>query len=490
MNFFKRVENRARQVNSILCVGLDPHIAASPAATAEEVLNYCTRIITTTKDIVAAYKPNIAFFESLGVEGLQVLHQVIESIPREVPIILDAKRGDIASTSTAYAKAVFDVYGADCVTLNPYLGYDAIEPFLKDPSKGIFLLCKTSNPGASDIQDLYVQNEIDNSTKKPYTVFETVAILARQWNKNDNIGLVVGATHLNSLRRVRSLSPDMWFLCPGVGAQGGNLKEALIAGLRSDGMGMLISVSRSISQADEPGKAAERLNIEINQAVDSINRQRIPGHVYPDIRIPAGIETQPELMILADSLLSAGCVLFGDFELKSGLRSPVYIDLRRLVSYPELLRKITHAYNHLLDELDFDLIAALPYAALPIGTSISLARNSPMVYPRKEVKEYGTKIPVEGNYKKGDRVVLIDDLATTGGSKFEAIEVLERAGLIVEDVVVLIDRQSSASGLLSQQGYRLHAVYKLTDLLDYWESTNQVDPENIAAAREFIQQTG
>lgn len=490
MGFFRDLEQRTKQVNSILCVGLDPHIVANSSTSVDDVLNFCNRIISSTSDAVAAYKPNSAFFEALGPGGLQVLQQVIQSIPDGIPIILDAKRGDIASTASAYAKAVFDVYGADCVTLNPYLGYDAIEPFLRDERKGVFLLCKTSNPGAADLQDLPVQPGLQGLPDKPYTVYETVAMLARRWNQKDNIGLVVGATHLESLLRVRTLCPDMWFLCPGVGAQGGDLEGALSSGLRSDGLGMLVSVSRSISAAEDPGLAVEKLNTEIQHAIDTINH-RNSRRSFPVETSPVGkVENNPELALVADRLLAAGCVLFGDFELKSGLRSPIYIDLRRIVSQPELMRKVTDTYNTLLDGLEFDLIAGLPYAALPIATSISLARNYPMVYPRKEVKQYGTKIPVEGVYKTGDRVVLIDDLATTGGSKFEAIEILERAGLVVEDVVVLIDRQSNAADLLAERGYRLHAVFQLTDLIDYWEDTGQVDPENITAARRFLQETG
>ena len=145
---------------------------------------------------------------------------------------------------------------------------------------------------------------------------------------------------------------------------------------------------------------------------------------------------------LADELLSAGCIKFGEFTLKSGLKSPIYIDLRRIITHPKLLEQIGAAYLPLLKDLKFDRIAGLPYAAIPIATAISLAGNYPMIYPRKEVKTYGTKAEIEGKYHAGETVVVIDDLATTGGSKFEAIEKLTGAGLVVKDVVVLVDRQS------------------------------------------------
>jgi len=147
---------------------------------------------------------------------------------------------------------------------------------------------------------------------------------------------------------------------------------------------------------------------------------------------------------LADGLLAAGCIKFGEFTLKSGLKSPIYIDLRQIITYPKLLRQIGEAYLPLIRDLKFDRLAGLPYAAIPIATAVSLAGNYPMIYPRKEVKAYGTKAEIEGEFQAGETALVIDDLATTGGSKFEAIEKLTGAGLLVKDVVVLVDRQSGA----------------------------------------------
>lgn len=192
------------------------------------------------------------------------------------------------------------------------------------------------------------------------------------------------------------------------------------------------------------------------------------------------------LHALADELLRAGCVKFGHFTLKSGLESPIYIDLRQVITYPHLLAQIAAAYVPLLRPLQFDRVAALPYAAIPIATAICLQTGLPMLYARKEAKEYGTRADIEGEYKAGETAVLIDDLATTGGSKFEAIDKLKLAGLRVQDVVVLIDRQSGAREALQQAGFELHAVVSITELLDHWERTAKVDSDRIEAARSFI----
>ena len=191
---------------------------------------------------------------------------------------------------------------------------------------------------------------------------------------------------------------------------------------------------------------------------------------------------------LADELLSAGCIKFGEFTLKSGLTSPIYIDLRQIITYPKLLEQIGAAYLPLLKELKFDRIAGLPYAAIPIATAISLAGTYPMIYPRKEVKSYGTKADIEGEFHAGETAVIIDDLATTGGSKFEAIEKLTGAGLVVKDVVVLVDRQSGAKESLAQAGFAMHAVLTIDQLLEYWEENGKVEKVKIDATRKFLAQ--
>lgn len=472
MGFFSRLETRANKIDSLLCVGLDPHPQELERSLGENMgdrlLHFCQRIIDSTSDVAVAYKPNIAFFEAHGAVGISVLKNVIAYVPEDIPVILDAKRGDIASTAVAYAQAVFKALNADALTMNPFLGYDALEPFLSDYERGVFVLCKTSNPSAYQLQDLTLKNGKH--------VYEIVAKLANDWNRKGNVGVVVGATQADSLANVRNIVSDMWILAPGVGAQGAILKTALQAGLRDDGLGLLIPVSRGISQADNPGKAAEDLRIRINR-----ERKDIMSSMHSSMIVMSNLKKS-----IADGLLEIGSVKFGKFELKSGLQSPIYIDLRILVGYPCLLEKIAAAYLVILKDLEFEKLAALPYGALPIATAVSILGGYAYIYPRKEVKAYGTKSEIEGVYSPEERVVVLDDLVTTGGSKFEAIEKLNNAGLYVKDIVVLIDRQSGAKDKLAKSGYQLHSVFTLTELLNYWELTNQVSKQDITKVRDFL----
>ena len=289
-SFFSFLEKRVDDCSSLLCIGLDPHVNDLAAPTAASARDFCLDLVKQTSRYAAAFKPNAAFFEVFGADGWTALKEVIAAIQEEsnrmgsmIPVILDAKRGDIASTAEAYARSAFENLGAHCITLSPYLGKDSIDPFIQNSEKGVFLLCKTSNPGSGDLQDLMVT--IDNRpmtmeenpssiAHNPSSVplYEHVAKLAQQWNTKNNIGLVVGATHVEATKRVRAAAPDLWFLAPGVGAQGGELESALKAGLRKDGKGMLIPVSRGIARAEKPGLAAAELRDQILSIRTQFNR--------------------------------------------------------------------------------------------------------------------------------------------------------------------------------------------------------------------------
>ncbi len=270
--FFSFLEKRVDDSSSLLCVGLDPHISDLPNPTAASALTFCLNLVKQTSRYAAAFKPNAAFFEVFGAEGWVALKQVIEAINEEsdrmgsrIPIILDAKRGDISSTAEAYAQSAFESLGADCITLSPYLGKDSIEPFLGHKQKGVFLLCKTSNKGSGDLQDVVLANGDP--------MYIHVAKLAATWNDKNNIGLVVGATHIEVMKQVRAAAPSLWFLAPGVGAQGGELESALQAGLRADRKGILLPISRAISRAEKPGNAAAEIRDEILRIKRELKKQ-------------------------------------------------------------------------------------------------------------------------------------------------------------------------------------------------------------------------
>lgn len=266
-SFFSFLEKRVDDCSSLICIGLDPHVNDLSAPTAASARDFCLNLVKQTAPYAAAFKPNAAFFEVFGADGWTALKDVILGIKEEsyrrgsmIPIILDAKRGDIASTAEAYAKSAFENLGADCITLNPYLGKDSIEPFIRNSEKGVFLLCKTSNAGSMDLQDLPV---LPTGSDGPMPLYAYVAHMAREWNVNNNIGLVVGATHPAIMSDIRASVPNLWFLAPGIGAQGGELELVLKSGLRNDGKGMLINVSRSIARAEKPGLAAAEMRDEI-----------------------------------------------------------------------------------------------------------------------------------------------------------------------------------------------------------------------------------
>lgn len=249
MNFKHKLEKAVKKNNSLLCVGLD---------NGDFIFN--KKIIDQTWDLVCAYKPNIAFYASHGNKGLDELRKTINYIDdsmTDIPVILDAKRGDIGNTANEYAKEIFDTFNADAATVNPYLGYDAIEPFLEYKDKGIIILCRTSNPSASDFQDLLID-------KQPLYIHVAKKIL--EWNKKyGNCLLVVGATWPEQLKEVRKVVGNMPILVPGMGAQGGDLERTLKAGLTKDKSGLIINSSRGIIQASNPRTAASTLKNEINK---------------------------------------------------------------------------------------------------------------------------------------------------------------------------------------------------------------------------------
>ena len=242
VNFLEKLLNASRRNKSLLCVGLDPDPERMPKNIG--VFEFNQVIIEATSDLVCAYKLNFAFYEALG-EGFDVLERTIKHIPDDIPVIGDAKRGDIGNTAKAYAKAIFTNLNCDATTVNPYLGFDSIEPFIKYEDRGVFILCRTSNAGARDFQSL----RCEESGLGYRPLFELVARKASQWNTHGNIGLVVGATYPEELRLIRESHPDMPLLIPGIGAQGGDLASAVRYGVNAQGEKARINSSRQIIYA-------------------------------------------------------------------------------------------------------------------------------------------------------------------------------------------------------------------------------------------------
>jgi len=463
MNFFEKLTKAIERNQSLLCVGLDPVEGNLPEGSDiySRLVKWASAIITATGDLVCCYKPNIAFFEQFGPEGLRALAAIIKEIPSEIPVLLDAKRGDIGSSAEAYARGIYDAFSADAVTLSPYLGSDSIKPFLNDPDKAVFILCQTSNPSAGEIQG--------HGTPP---LFETIAKKAKSWGSVEQIGLVVGATKPEALRTVREICPDQWILAPGVGAQGGDLAEALGAGLRQDGLGMIVPVSRSVINAPDPRQAALDLR-------NAINASRVTFK-------PRTIASKRESLIM--KLFKYQCVKFGDFTLASGKQSPIYIDLRRVVSYPDLFKATADAYVEFLRRLEFDLIAGVPYAALPLGAVIAWHMDCSLIYPRKEVKAHGTGQNVEGAFQPGDRVVLVEDVITSGGSILSAAKTLRGAGLKISDALVLVDRKQGGVETLLQEGICVHSVLDIFEIMDVLKMKGLIDNDTFTSVTRYLQE--
>ena len=278
MKFIERLEQSSRQRNSLLCVGLDPDPARFPAQLAgrsDAIFEFCRAIVDATADLVCSFKPQIAYFSARRAEAQ--LERLIEHIHRQhpgVPVILDAKRGDIGGTAELYAIEAFERYGADAVTVNPFLGRDSVEPFLAYQDRGVILLCRTSNPGGSDLQFLEVA-----AAHGQERLYERIAsLVANEWNAAGQCALVVGATFPNEIRRVRELVGEMPLLVPGIGAQGGDIEATVKAGMNAKGMGLVINSSRAIlyagTQVDDGENFATAARQVALQTREEINRFR------------------------------------------------------------------------------------------------------------------------------------------------------------------------------------------------------------------------
>lgn len=272
MTFKEKLDRITLKNNSLVCVGLDTELEKLPKSLRNKknpIFEFNKAIIDATADLVCAYKPQMAFYEAVGVSGISALNKTKEYIRKkypDVPVILDAKRGDIGNTAEQYAREIFDLYEFDAVTVNPYLGFDSVEPFLKRTDKGVIILCRTSNPGAKDFQDLKVNGR---------TLYQKVALKIVSWDKKyGNCLMVMGATWPQELREVREIAPKVPFLVPGIGAQGGKVSD-LKFGLNKEKKGLIINSSRGIiyaSNSDDFAEAARKEALKLREEINSIRK--------------------------------------------------------------------------------------------------------------------------------------------------------------------------------------------------------------------------
>ncbi|MBI2621129.1 MAG: orotidine-5'-phosphate decarboxylase [Candidatus Levybacteria bacterium] len=461
--FISKLEKQWAE-DKFVCIGLDPIPEKLPKKI-KSFFEFNKSIIDATYDIVLAYKPNSAFYEALGTEGIKQLKKTVDYIKKnhtQIPTILDAKRADIGSTNEGYATYAFDYLGVDAITIQPYFGQEAVEPFLKRKDKGVIVLARTSNPGAGEFQD------IKNKNGEP--LYLTVAQkVSKQWNINGNCCLVVGATYPNELSIIRKAVGDIPFLIPGIGAQGADVEKTVRAGMDSRGWGMIIHSSRAIIFASSGADFAQAARQKAKELNDAINLAR--GVKKTDSKKLTSAQKKLSL-----HLFDIGAVKFGAFKLKlhdkhpNAPLSPIYIDLRVLRRTPAAKDAAIKVYKELVRPLKFDLIADIPTAATPLASSLSDKLKIGMITPRADKKTHGSGAKVDGmlSKDKGKWAILIDDLVTRADSKLEAAKTLRGSGVKVRDVVVLIDRQQGGEKEMAKNKLKLHSAFTMQQMLDYF----------------------
>lgn len=501
--FGEKLERLQRKVGP-LCIGLDTDWSKVPGefkilGIEEGTFEFNKTIIESTFDQVCAYKPNIAFYEDTP-EGERALKRTVEFIHQSfpyIPVIGDYKRGDIGNTNLGYIRSAFERYKFDAVTINPWVGQEALQPFLNMEDKGIICVVKTSNPGSEEFQNLAVSIKQVATTKKELSeLYEAVGDtempmylamawrISRFWNQNNNCYVVVGATYPEELSLVRKIAPNMQILLPGVGTQGAEVQATVVNGMDRNGQGMIINASRSVlfAKREEDETVGEAARREAKKLRKEINYYR----ENPEDMT----QSQKEL---ADALFKIGAIEFGAFRLNlhennpTAPLSPIYINHRVLRSASTEVKLLTcRVYQELTKDLQFDAYADVPSAITPIVSILSQVTGIPMITPRTDKKTHGTGSQIDGIFKRGDTAILMDDLITDGDSKFPAIEILEGNGVNVKDVVFIVDREQGGVQLLEKKGYRCHSAFTISNLLRYYLRSGQIDQQKYDEIKNYF----
>ncbi|MFN5118114.1 MAG: bifunctional orotidine-5'-phosphate decarboxylase/orotate phosphoribosyltransferase [Cyanobacteriota bacterium] len=494
MGFFVQLTDAIADRQSLLVTGLDPNPEMLQSwahrrgmggrSFLSQARHWIKAVIEATAPHVCAYKPSLGFYQALGPVGLELLREVRELVPLDIPLIIDAKHGDLNSAS-ALASYLFRDLGAEAVTLSPLAGQDIAAPFLLYPDKAVVVTCHSSNPAARVLQH-------HPSEEDP--LYVRIVRESQLWATPEQLLLEVGTSDPAILARVRREAPERFLILRSLWGEEDRLDALLEAGLSQVADGLLLPLPQNLLVEDDIAERAEELKRRISDRRDHWLEQRRPRQEDACqlwLPAPAAADVAPEapsapaaplalsgngggsaelppaaeedsLASLIVDLFDIGCLLFGEYVQASGALFSYYIDLRQIISDPNLFHRVLHTYAGKLEGLMFDRIAGIPYGSLPTATGLSLQLHKPLIYPRKEVKAHGARRLIEGDFNDGDTVVVVDDILITGGSVLEGIAKLEGSGLIVTDVVVFIDHggeaDDSARRRLEQGGYRCHAV--------------------------------
>ncbi len=477
MSFYNKLNEAIAHNNSLLILALEPNPEMMPKQyqngenLIENLRKWLENTIKETSDLVCAYKPTLGFYYALGAEGITLLEYILSLIPADIPIILDAKHGDLNS-STTFAKTIFKKWEIDGVTLTPYSGQDNIAPYLLYSDKAVFILCHTSNPAAINLQE-YPTKE------NPFYLH--LIEEAKTWGSAEQLGLEIGSTAPEVFQKVREIAPERLILARSIWSKTNNIDAIIKAGLDKYGEGLLVPIPLDYLQKENIKEEIKSLKNRVNKIRNSVISENLSCEIWQ-----SNIKTSPQHphQDLILQLYDIGCLLFGEYLQASGATFSYYIDLRKIISNPQVFHQVLKAYANILETLKFDRIAGIPYGSLPTATGLSLILNKPMIYPRKEVKAHGTRRLIEGNFQEGEKVVVVDDILITGKSVIEGVEKLKISGLQVEDIVVFLDHEGGVKERVKTKGYNTYSVLTITEITNSLYNAGKINKEQYLALIE------